>query len=300
MEYLKKIKLMSPYLNKKDISADDLPSDLTYHLDLMDVLSRCTIGTTNMTTIEAKVQSMFYFADVINSMLDPQCLLLAKIRLGLFLYNAVIDVEMRVSALTDADVMWKLIISTIDVLGFAKDEIRLAEKEGLHSPASHRQALEYVVVCAMIVGGFFEFYHDSATFRSDMSQATVGVERVVLKEKEGNDIIRTIFNNIRSIYDLQSPIFDNEHHDVFYRAMVALNKASTAPIVSFIEKLHGEVTDGGAELKARSSTGSNKFDKFVEMLLADKDVQESAENQVQDFISKLDALSLEDDVVERT
>ena len=299
-EYLKKIKLMGPYLNKKDIGADDLPSDLTYHLDLMDVLSRCTIGTANMTTIEAKVQSMFYFADVINSMLDPQCLLLAKIRLGLFLYNAVIDVEMRVSALKDADIMWKLIVSTIDVLAFAKDEIRLAEKEGLHSLASHRQALEYVVVCAMIVGGFFEFYHEGSTFSSDMSQVMshAGVDRVVLKEKEGNEIIRTLFNNIRSIYDLQSPIFDNQHHDVFYRALGALNKASSAPIVSFIEKLHGAVTDRGAELKARSSTGSVKFDKFLEMLLADKDVQESAETQVQDFIAKLDAIPLEDDAVD--
>ena len=45
-----------------------------------------------MTTIEAKVQSMFNFVDIIEAMLDTQSLLLAKTRLGLFLFNAVVHV----------------------------------------------------------------------------------------------------------------------------------------------------------------------------------------------------------------
>jgi hypothetical protein len=40
-----------------------------------------------MTTIEAKVQSMFNFVDVVDAMLDPHTLLLAKIRLGRPLYK---------------------------------------------------------------------------------------------------------------------------------------------------------------------------------------------------------------------
>jgi hypothetical protein len=64
-EYAKKIKLMQHYLLKKDVSVDDLPSDLAYHLELMKILSSCTIGVSGMTSIEAKVQSMFHFVDVI-------------------------------------------------------------------------------------------------------------------------------------------------------------------------------------------------------------------------------------------
>jgi hypothetical protein len=41
---------------------------------------------------------MFNFVDIIDAMLDPNCLLVAKIRLGLFLFNAVVDVETMLPA----------------------------------------------------------------------------------------------------------------------------------------------------------------------------------------------------------
>jgi hypothetical protein len=96
-----------------------------------------------MTTIEAKVQSMYNFVDIVDAMIDPQALLLARIRSGLFLYNAMLDVETPLPALKDADCMWKLIISTQDVFTFAKDELRQIEKNGWEAP--NRSAMSYIV-----------------------------------------------------------------------------------------------------------------------------------------------------------
>ncbi|KAJ1435564.1 inositol 1,4,5-trisphosphate/ryanodine receptor-domain-containing protein [Ochromonadaceae sp. CCMP2298] len=137
--YQKKLQMMAPHLGAKDVSMDDLDSDLAYHLELMGLLSCCTVGRSGMTTIEAKVQSMYNFVDIVDAMLDPQALLLARIRSGLFLYNAMLDVETPLPALKDADCMWKLIISTQDVFMFAKDELRQIEKNGWDAPTSSRQ-----------------------------------------------------------------------------------------------------------------------------------------------------------------
>ena len=63
----------------------------------MEVLSGCTIGRINITTIEAKVQSLFSFVDIVQALYDPRTILVAKISMGLYLLNAIIDVEMKVN-----------------------------------------------------------------------------------------------------------------------------------------------------------------------------------------------------------
>jgi hypothetical protein len=162
-KYAEKVKLMSSYANKMDIEVEELPPDLAYHLQLIQLLSKCTVGVAGMTSIEAKVQSMFYFIDVFQALLDPQTILVAKIRLGQFVYNAFIEVEMKLPSLAEADITWKLIESTNDVFVFARDEIRQIEKNGWEHANSHRQKIEYMVTCAMIIGGFFDRYYDSGT-----------------------------------------------------------------------------------------------------------------------------------------
>jgi hypothetical protein len=174
----KKIKLMNHYLSVKDITVEELPSDLAYHLDLLGLLSSCTIGRSGMTTIEAKVQSMFFFVDLVEAMLDPNCLLLARIRYGLFLFNAVIDVETPIPALKDADCIWKLIRSFDDVFAFAKDDLRQIEKNGWESVNSNRQKVEYMLVCCEILQGYFSIYYDHTIFKSEIGQVAIGVERM--------------------------------------------------------------------------------------------------------------------------
>ena len=51
----------------------DLPIELQYHLHILEVLSCCTVGRANMSSIEAKVQSVYEYEDVIDGILDPRC-----------------------------------------------------------------------------------------------------------------------------------------------------------------------------------------------------------------------------------
>ena len=293
-EYSKKVKIMSPYLNKKDIKIEELPSDIAYHFELMNVLSRCTVGRAGMTTIEAKVQSMFFFVDVINAILDPNCILLGKIRLGLFLLNAMIEVEMRLPSLKDADCIWKLIESTLDIFMFSKEELRLVEKNGWSSPAVHRQKIEYMIVCARIVGGYFEHYYDRNIFKS-ANVATIGVELMSIKESKANEIIKSLYVNIFSIYEMQSPVLTKIHQKQLHEALVALNRAHITPLASTVENFH-DVTAEFEENINYVEVVDTKFDAFFEAVKSNEDLKADAETQMQNLIDKFNSLPRRDDM----
>jgi hypothetical protein len=199
-KYAEKVKLMSAYMNKGDIEAEDLPPDLAYHLQLIQLLSKCTVGIAGMTSIEAKVQSMYFFVDVFQAVLDPQSLLIAKIKLGQFIFNAFIEVEMKLPSLAEADVTWKLIESTNDIFIFARDEIRQIEKNGWEHPNSNRQRIEYMITCAMIVGGFFQHYYDPGEFLLPIAYVfKIGLILVCLQQSSGlTRVIRRALTGLRS------------------------------------------------------------------------------------------------------
>jgi len=295
-EYSKKVKSMSPYLNKKDVRIDELPADLAYHFELMNVLSRCTVGKAGMTTIEAKVQSMFFFVDVINAILDPNCFLLGKIRLGLFLLNAIIEVEMRLPSLKDADCMWKLLESTLDIFMFSKEELRMVEKNGWGSPAVHRQKIEYMIVCARIVGGYFEHYYDRTIFKS-ANVATIGVELMTIKEGRANEVIKNLYINIFSIYEMQSPVLTKNHQKQLYDTLVALNRAHITPLASSVENFH-DVTAEFEENINYVEVTDEKFDAFFETVKTSDDLKADADSQTQNLIDKLNSLPKKDDLCE--
>lgn len=222
-----------------DISVDSLPADLAYHLELLQLLSRCTVGREGMTTIEAKVQSIFNFVDIIEAILDSNCLLLAKIRLGIHLFNAMLDVETLLPALKDSDCIWRLIISTQDVFAFAKDELRQIEKNGWENPNSNRQKIEFMIVCAKIINAYFSAYYDYTIFKLEIGgQIAIGVERLTIKENQANDIIKSIYLKISAIYEMLSPLLPEEHHIILFQTLCTLNQASKEQIVASVDNLH--------------------------------------------------------------
>ena len=125
---------MEPYINTKDVSIDDLPMTLSYHLYLLEVFAGCTVGRYNITTIEAKVQSIFDYIDIIHAILDPRNILLAKIQMGLYLLNAIIEVEMKIPGLEQAAYVWKLLETFPPIFASAKDDLRIIEKYGWDHP----------------------------------------------------------------------------------------------------------------------------------------------------------------------
>lgn len=291
-EYAKKVRSMLPYMNSKDLSVDELPSDLAYHLELMRLLNGCTVGRSGMTTIEAKVQSMFFFVDVIEAMLDTNCLLLAKIRLGQYLYNAMIDVETYLPGFKDADCTWKLLYTFPDVFLFAKDELRQIEKNGWEAQTSNRQKIEYVLVCAVIVSGYFSEYYDHTIFKQEVGQITFGVERVAIKEAQANELIKSLFLKISAIYEMVSPLLAREHHEILFQALVVLNEKASQSIVAEVEKIHDEYMNltNTDLIHDPEQEAAEKFLEFSAALNSDQRVKELVDKQLQSFIERLEEI----------
>jgi hypothetical protein len=290
-DYAKKIRLMSGYLNHTDVRVEDLPSDLAYHLEFMGLLSCCTIGRSGMTSIEAKVQSLFNFVDVVEAMLDNNCLLLAKIKLGLFLYNAALDVETPIPALKDAACIWKLLQSAEEIFTFAKDELRQIEKNGWSAPTSNRQKIEYMLVCAMVVESYFRAYYDASIFKSDFGQIAAGVDRITIKEAHGNEIIKSLYLKISAIYEMVSPLLCEEHQETLYLALVALNNASKEKIVAEVENKHKVYFESAKEYMTTGDEFPGKsFDDFMEALNKNEDLSKQISSQIQNFIDKIEKL----------
>ena len=291
-EYAKKIELMREFIDVQDITVDQLPAELAYHLELMSLMSRCTIGVSGMTTIEAKVQSMFFFVDILEALLDPKCLLLGKIRLGLFLFNSVIDVETNLPALKDADCIWKFIASTEEVFAFAKDELRQIEKNGWSAPTSNRQKIEYMIVCAMIVNGYFSKYYDPSIFKPDIGQSLVGVKRVEMKEMQANELIKSLYSKITLIYEMVSPLLSETHHTQLFNTLVTLNEQSKVKFVANVSNLHERFLKSDAEyaLENNVNDADAAFNRFITSLSTNKDIESYASEQLTNFVNTLESL----------
>ena len=287
-EYNKKLKAMLPYSKKQDPSLDELPTDLAYHLNLISLLNGCTVGREGMTTIEAKVQSLYFFVDCIDALMDQNAIIITKIYTGLFLYNAVLDVEMRLPSLKDAACIWRLLHSFEEVFTFAKDDLRQIEKNTWAAATSSREKVEYMLVCAMIVQGYFELYFDDTVFRPEVGQSS-NVERVQIREKKAMELISSLFFKIRSIYEMQSPLLSKEHQAILYNAMNALNEKTPNKIVGTIENVHSTVDEDqwGLEVMLQRSKQEEKISEFLSYIIDQEEVEEMKEDETQEFIQKL-------------
>jgi hypothetical protein len=247
-----------------------------------------------MTTIEAKVNSMFSLVDVVEAMLDTNCLLLARVRLGLFFYNAMIDVETSTPYLKDADCVWKLLFSTIDVFAFAKDDLRQIEKNGWNSVYSNRQKIEYMIVCLFIIHGYFKSYYDDTIFKPEVGQNS-SVERVQIKETAANELIKNLFTKILSIYEMVSPILSSTHHELFHETLEILNSKASTRIVANVEKIHERFMIQKNEFEFDEEYKNEKmFDLFVMKLKNNENINKLKNNQIFDFIGTLQTIPLKD------
>ena len=240
-DYAKKVKLMASHLHKNDISADEVAAELAYHIQLLRALSGCTVGMYNITTIETKVQAMFYYVDVIDAILDKQSMLIIKIETGLFLYNAILEVEMLLPGLVYSPAMWRLVQHCMDILSTAKDDLRNVERNGWSAPTVSRRKMEYIMVCIMIVKGFFRVYFDPVVFRREHT-ATFGSQsnQLTLSMRQIDGMITTLFDLIRGVYEMDSPILSQGHKQMVWNALEALSKARDIKLTDCVTNTHTE------------------------------------------------------------
>ncbi len=291
-DYFEKKRLMAPFKDTQDVDIDALPPMLAYHLQYLEVLSNCTSGMINISAVEAKVQSIYGLKDIIEAILDEDTILIAKIRLSQFLLNAIIDVEMALPGLTESKYMWDLLESYLDLLGFAKDEVRSVEKLGWDSPEVSRHRIEYLMTAILVIGSFFDKNYSAEKMRAD--DGTASDDRVSLSMARVNDIIRQLFDKIFEVYDLDTPRLTTETKALMYDCLHALNKSASAVIVTNIEPIHLE-SAGVEEVEPEADellevSILDKYAEFCNTLKEDEEVIEKARMEVDNFINLMEEL----------
>jgi hypothetical protein len=285
-EYQEKRALMAPFKDSRDVDIDQLPPLLAYHLTFLEVLSNCTSGKINISNVEAKVQSIFPLKDIIEAILEPDTILICKIRLAEYLLNAIIDVEMALPGLCESRHMWMLLEAFIPILSYAKDEIRSVEKMGWETQEVSRHRIEYICIGVQVIGAFFSKNYDASKMRSE--DGTSNPDRVSLPMSRVNDIIITLYNSIYEAYDLDTPRIEFAEKACMYDALVALNNSATNIIVTYIEPIH--LHTEGAEEEEKNPDELHelevleKYKEFCNALDESEEVKESIGQEINGFI----------------
>ncbi len=294
-DYNIKKELMKPFLDiKTNLSLDDLPPLLAYHLIFLEVLSGCTVGRMNITTVEAKVQSVFNYVDIVRSILDEGTITVTKIKLGLFFYNSIIEVELKISGLEQSAYIWELLYTYDNLLVYAKDQLRIIEKLGWDSPDVNRQTIEYIVVSMLIIGGFFKSYYDTKTFRFNEhgggGNSNDNNDKVQISRKSADELIHSLFYKAKEIYELDSPILSDETKESFFTTMQALNNASTKIIIHNLQPSNSRLSTIKIEKVTKETKLIEKYKSFIEEIEADSDVSYKNSHESIGFISILEKL----------
>jgi hypothetical protein len=315
VDYAKKVELMAEFMQHKDVSIDELPPLLAYHLNLLELFSTCTVSKIGgVTSIEAKAQAIFGYENAINALLDDRTILIAKIRLAQFILNAVIEVEMMIAGLEYTAIIWKLLYSFAESLTNAAEDIRKAQELGWAHPAVSRQAIEYHLVCIQIVGGFFTKYFDYGSFRiDDKSHSHAGHghhsaggssdgnanKNVKITTAELKSFLALIHGKVAEVEALESPILSPQHRRIIAESVVAIQKnmAKDAKI-EIAHKRHSvsRLPSDNAANEDDEINMSNeerlikKYSSFIKALQSDESVQAGIYRQNANFIEVLEAI----------
>jgi hypothetical protein len=291
-DYAKKVELMRPFLHKKNVSVEDVPDALAYHLEFLRVLSGCTVGRINITTVEAKVQSVYDYKDILDAILDRQSMLLVKTRLALFFFNAMVEVEIIIPGLAQSVRVWQFLETTVEVFSDGCDDLKTVEKNGWENSGVDRLKIEYMLVCAMIVAGFFQSLYDATLIKTE--DTVVNDDKVQMNIEQVNNLISEIFVKVKSIVDLQSPVLSMEHKQFLVASLKGLNKGTGNSLwVDTKTNMQDNLGEDDYSLEEQDEEYrvSTKFSEFLNSLEEDESVQESAVSENQHFISKIESLS---------
>ena len=292
-DYKRKVELMTPFLGKKHVAVEDLPFELGYHLEFLRVLSGCTVGRSNLNTIEAKVQSLYDYVDMLDAILDPRSILIVKTRLTLFFFNAMIDVEVVIPGIAHSARMWKLLESFESVFATALLDLKLICQMGWEKSGVDRQNIDHMLACALVTGGFFQCLFDATKIRGESTSTSD--DRVQKTIGEVNALIESLYIKIKRIVDFKSPVFDNSHIGYLEDCLDGLNKSSGTslkhtpseePDGNMVADISIVTTDDFTEQNAVL----HKLRDFCSSLVHSPSLQAYLEFESQDFIREIEKL----------
>jgi len=302
-DYAEKREMMAEFLDKDEALAyDDLPPLLAYHLLFLDVLSGCTVGRMNVTAVEAKVQSVFSYADIVESILDPGTILVAKVCMGKYLFNAIIEVELLIPGLDTAACIWRLIETYAEELsGGASYLSKVEANGGLYAPGVNRQRMEYILVSIMNISGFFSAYYEPSAFKDEIAIASKGSSKnskVSKTRSEINELIGSLYTSIRDIEVLDCSFFDKNQKTLIKEACEVLQKSAPKTISDVpLSAVKPTKAAAGRWQMAMNKVKDenelkliNKYNNFVQLIEEDRLVQYNADNENVAFITLMEKL----------
>jgi hypothetical protein len=292
--YQIKKELMKPFEHARDVNVDDLPEELAYHICLIEVLSGCTVGRLNITSIEAKVQSIYGYYDILQAILDPCTILIVRCKLSLHFFNAIVEVEMRVAGLERSQSMWDLLRTYPSILLAAKDELEDIQKLTWESPKISRQRIEYALTCIMIIGGFLHKYYVKGSMRLRESEEKDQV-RMTLEDAE--NLIEAMFHAVKAIHDMDCPLLSREHKIMIAQTCYQLSNSVELKILMFTKP--SDSTQFGAEITGMVDereivTTETKviarYEKFRDLFEKDTEIKAANRLESMGFIRSVQAL----------
>ena len=290
-DYTEKKELMAPYVNSNEyFTLEKLPPLLAYHLSLIDVFSNCTIGRLNITSIEAKVQSIWNFQDVLDSLLDSGTMLYVKIVMARFLFNAVIEVEMMISGFQNNGSFWKFVKTFAPSLLAMKAQLISLNTNGWKAPDLNRHVIEYGLVISGIIYGFFSRYYDTTTFHVDERNEITGEQFCITIDDVGV-IMEELFNILKEICEINSKFLSDHNKMIVFDALETLFKTDTKFSAFEISKMSVTSTVvEELEVESNEKIVIKKLNQFIETLKNDESVIESIKRENAEFVKVLEVL----------
>ena len=224
-QYRRKIasmKCISERVKDRDIKLDEIPSDLRYHVELIDVLSGCVFGRVS-STIEAKIQSAYPFTHVINAMLDPDTILVARSRLGRFLYHSTIDSTLSIAGFEYLALVWNLLKSFIDIFAASVMELQIVCREkNWDVPGVSRHRIEYMLICCMVVSGFFLRYYDKKRFEENWYKYRT--DRVQWSKSVIDQCVTSLYIRLKYLSSFNFKCLSDLHKTMIQEAVESVGK----------------------------------------------------------------------------
>ena len=301
-DYNLKLELMAK-VGDKFVDFEDLPKELAYHLSFLEMLSNCTVGRINITSVEAKVQSIYDFEDVLACILDPASVVIAKTRLAMHLFNAFVEVELSVPGLDRNPLMWSMLHSYPDVFAEMLKHLEFVRKNGWNGQQYLRQKIEYGLACLNIIWGFFGRYYDPNTLESEKDDQGTNTNSSGNYEKmtlaKANKLIKTLYDSIDLLYKFQSPNLSEVQKTVMHDALEALNKSASAHFCVEVERdyIQNPPSEEAEKSKdeLRESEVHAKWQEFLQALIDDEELQRTVMFENRDFIVNFEELPFVND-----
>jgi inositol 1,4,5-triphosphate receptor type 3 len=191
-----------------------LPIALQYHTKLLHTLAGCAAGMINI--VEAKVQSLYSFENVLHGLLDPETILEVKLALARFLFDVVVDVAILVPGLCEDDMMWRYMSTFPNALKEGTKALQRLEKVAYED--FEKFPVERLKVSYMIEGIipnvelFYQNYFDE-------TDAPWKLPRI-------NKLISETFAELKVLYERKSPLLLDEYQRSIFLAMEKMRAAA--------------------------------------------------------------------------